>query len=85
MLPLGQACVTSLRAWTRQRLASSILKPFWLCGLASRSAASAACAESGVVRRSARQRRFGLGRSPGLGADAAERDAGMRDLSVRRP
>src|SRR5690606_1692765 len=34
-----------VRALIRQRFASSILKPFWLCGLASRSAASAAAAK----------------------------------------
>src|SRR5690606_17009310 len=31
------------RAWTRQRRASSILKPFSLCATASSSAARAAC------------------------------------------
>ena len=35
-------CVTSFRACVRQRFASSTLNPFWLCGFASRSAASAA-------------------------------------------
>jgi hypothetical protein len=35
-------CVTSFRACIRQRFASSALNPFWLCGFASRSAASAA-------------------------------------------
>ena len=40
-------------------------------------------AKGGLRRRLADQGGFGLGRPPRLGADAAKRDAGMRDLSAR--
>ena len=70
----------SFSACVRQRLANSILNPFSLCGLASRSAASAALRKIASCRRLADERGFGLGRSPRLGAHAAQRDARARHL-----
>ena len=61
-------------AWVRQRLANSILNAFSLCGLASRKAASAALRKFAWSIRLADERGFGLGRSPWLGPDAAQRD-----------
>ena len=63
-------------------MASSILNPFSLCGLASRSAASAALRKFASVGGLADERGFGLGRSPGFGAHAAQRDARPRHVSA---
>ena len=56
-------------------MASSILNPFSLCGLASRSAASAALRKFASFAGLADERGLGLGGSPRLGAHAAQRDA----------
>ena len=49
VLSRAQAAAAVASAWMRQRRASSTLNAFWLCGLAPRSAASAAAAKRSAL------------------------------------